>query len=220
MYINYSNKMELLLGKWDNESGIVLVTDPCYDKPQSNEGGYFAASAIIYNAVKGQWNSMIIQADLEIWGPHNAKLITWHTALGDGSSLDKIALAETEFAPCVDSGQLGIFDYSEYPDGDTGEYGDIDSFYGKCCDYTINTREAAHIMIFNRKYIGVVSRSGCGDGMYPCYIHKNEQGQVDIIAVDFLPDYDDAEDYNMEDNDVEGNDAEDDDMEDNDIEDE
>ena len=40
----------------------------------------------------------------------------------------------------VDSGQAGIFCDSIYPEGDTGEV-DTDSFYGKCCDLTMQNYE-------------------------------------------------------------------------------
>lgn len=37
---------------------------------------------------------------------------------------------------------------------------------------------------------GFVSSSGCGDGVYACFIGKNKNGQIVSIKIDYFPDYD------------------------------
>lgn len=91
-----------------------------------------------------------------------------------------------------DSGQAGFFCDSIYPKGETGEFGDKETFYGVACDATLETEHSAGI-IFNK---GFLSSSGFGDGGYNLYLHKtNDTGEVIGAKIVFIGDEDEEEDY-------------------------
>jgi len=81
----------------------------------------------------------------------------------------------------VDSGQCGIFQDSKYPEGDTGEWGEKDSFYGKCCELTLGN-ENGGVLDF-----GIVSSSGYGDGSYDCLIFSSND-KISAIRIIFISD--------------------------------
>lgn len=87
----------------------------------------------------------------------------------------------------VDTGQAGFYEATVYPeDGDTGEYGDVTSFYGFCCSLT--EKDTIGILATEDCTtcgVGVVCRSGWGDGLYPLYFAYNQAGEVIGIKIDF-----------------------------------
>ena len=106
----------------------------------------------------------------------------------------------------VDSGQFGFFDKDFYrndeaakdlkkyefsPDYDREEG---DSWYRACCDLTL-AKESWGVLPN-----GVVSSSGFGDGSYPVFGEKDENGEWIAFEVIFIgdeedEDYDDEEDF-------------------------
>lgn len=109
-------------------SNQLRVTDPCYTK------GTWCAG-VLENVLPGKWIAEKVVASNEEtggWGDRIAELCIWH-----GDYIGKVDAHElTKIDVGVDSGQAGFFDESQYPEGETGEYGDLDTFYGKVCDGT------------------------------------------------------------------------------------
>ena len=76
----------------------------------------------------------------------------------------------------VDTSQLGLFDYSLYPEN-TSEIDLLEQSSSRI------TQEADGGVVEN---LGVVSTSGFGDGQYPVVAFQNSQGQVCAVAIQFI----------------------------------
>jgi len=177
------------IGQFEVQSDKLRVTDPCYDK-----GTW--CSGLIEDVKPGLWD-----ANVKTMNNRVAELIAYHTNV---KSIDskKNKWEEQEFEIGVDSGQCGIFEDKFYPDGETGDFNDDSSFYGKCCNLTLN-KGGVGVLDF-----GVVSTSGWGDGTYFCYTIEEKGIVVGVKVVfmedesedyDFIDDYSDYDDYSQED---------------------
>jgi len=166
------------VGKFITSSDVLRITDPCYKK-----GTW--CSGTLENCEVGEWSGFLIDSDEEDWGIRIAENIA---IFGDVSVedaqkiLDEGSWKNSNIDVGVDSGQAGIFDDSKYPEGEPGEYGDLNSFYGKCCQKTLGKPQGGVINF------GVVSSSGYGDGSYDCfYLTKNDKVfAIRIIFIDML----------------------------------
>lgn len=163
------------IGTFLTKSSTLRISDPCYDKS-------VWCCGTIKNCKIGEWSAFIIKSDEGSWGIRNSNLVAIYG--GDISIkeaqkiLDESKWKNSNISVGVDSGQCGIFDDIEYPEGDTGQYGDYNTFYGKCCKETIN--KGSDVIDF-----GVVSRAGYGDGTYKCLISdKTEIDAIRIIYID------------------------------------
>lgn len=147
------------------------VTDPCYEKCSRSSG-------VLKNVLPGTWI-----AEVELSEGIISRLRVYHE---DYSLRTNQARSPTSIRVCVDSGQAGFFDESEYPEGSTGDFNDLNSMYGQICKATLSDAEHGTI-----EY-GVASRSGYGDGVYECYAGRNLQEQIISAEIDFMSDvYDD-----------------------------
>lgn len=109
-------------------SNQLRVTDPCYSK------GTWCAG-VLDNVLPGPWVAEKVVASNEEtrgWGNRIAELRIWHSDYIHRLDANEL----TEIHVGVDSGQAGFFDESHYPEGDTGEYLDLNTFYGKVCKGT------------------------------------------------------------------------------------
>ena len=168
------------------ESGKICVSDPCYDK-----GTRCAAWDL--DAQRGLWNCEVIKEYFGTFGEKVKELI----CIVEDYDQKNTKWKKLEYDIGVDSGQCGIFDYDKYPDGSTGKYEDLNSFYGKCCKITLNDKEPYGVLDF-----GVVSSSGFGDGSYDLYVlyDDNEENLVGVRVVFIDDDDEDDDDYeNLED---------------------
>ena len=105
-------------------SGRVVVSDPCYDRSVWCRGELAITP--------GVYETKLYYSDEGQWGNRVAKLGVYRKGAGE-----TVEEKKTEFSVGVDSGQAGIFCDTVYPGGETGEYGEKDSFYGKVCDLTL-----------------------------------------------------------------------------------
>jgi hypothetical protein len=142
------------LGDFEINSGKMYCSDPCYSKQTW-------CQALIDNVENGKWIAKIKMKNCGSWGNRVSKLIVQKAGMAKPQGL---WVLDSEIG--VDSGQAGFFD-STCPLGE-GEYGDKNSFYGKCCDLTLNEPDGG--VIEN----GCVSRSGYGDGGYVCRIGEKD----------------------------------------------
>lgn len=171
------------IGQFKVKSGSLRVSDPCYDKDTWCAG-------VIEDVKNGNWESYI---KLDETSSRVSELLTFYSDISN-ATVKKDNWIEQPIEVGVDSGQCGIFDDDYYPNGKTGEYGDMDSFYGKCCDIT--TSDFSGVLEF-----GTVSSSGFGDGSYVCYALEDKNGVVGVKIV-FIEedeitdeDYDDFKEY-------------------------
>jgi hypothetical protein len=155
------------------DSGFIIASDPCYDKSLTSLKDNIPV-------VNGMWKYKLIRSDFGISGNRNCKLIIWN----DDSYNSEIKCDNFEEIHncCVDSGQFGFFDFKKYPEGDTGKFGHLDTFYGRACDITLNSKTLCGII----DNIGVVSSSGFGDGTYSVSGRKNKDGLYDVLQVVFI----------------------------------
>lgn len=160
----------------------VIVSDPCYELPTW-------CQAKVEDVLPGDYKTTIRMSDQENWGTRVSLLGAVHK-----DYLDKPL--DWELAPFdlgVDSGQLGIFDSNGYFNDEyaqsvlseiEGEFGMNDRpgdiWYDKMCALTISDEG------WGSYSEGVVSSSGYGDGSYPLYLSRNNDGKVVGFVVDFL----------------------------------
>lgn len=164
-------------------SNELLVTDPCYEKGTWCSGD-------LENVLPGIWQASVMRLQDPDWGDRVAELVICHESIKDtdAESID-------EWVPItvgVDSGQAGFFDPQFYPNGEPGEYGDKDTFYGRACEATDNPHDWGIV-----DGHGVVSQSGFGDGAYACYVTRDPQGRVIAAKIVFISDEDYEDDHEL-----------------------
>lgn len=163
MSINYYGNIQI-------NSDKIRVTDPCYDK-ESN------VCYIIDNIVPGSWKATAIIKDTGMWG----KRVHTLTIRNVDSYTAVLKLSKIHEVVGVDSGQAGFFVEEFYPN--TQEEGE--SFYDKACSLTCSNDKGG-IINDGTKDIGVVSRSGYGDGLYDLVLTKGEDGKVYGATIIFI----------------------------------
>lgn len=166
---------EFSIGEFKVNSGLI-VTDPCYQYDEAQ---------ILRNVKRGNWEAYVKITDEGAWGKRIAEL---QVCSSDHFINDYEWEVNRKIEVGVDSGQAGFFDIGHYPTGEsTGEYGDLNTFYGKVCEMTVEG-DRAGILPF-----GAVSSSGYGDGGYRLYtIEKN--GEIIAAKIVFI-DEEDEDDY-------------------------
>lgn len=160
----------------------LMVTDPCYTR-----GTWSWCQGVVENVLPGKWRA---RADFQDngqtggWGDRVAVLEAHHEGFLR-SYIDR-RWERCSFEVGVDSGQAGIFDESRYPQGETGDYGSKGSFYNDCCETTLGEH-----MFGSVQGMGVVSRSGYGDGGYVAHVARDDEGHVVAVKVTFIGGEDD-----------------------------
>ena len=170
------------LGDFQIESGMVFVSDPCYELDTE-------CAKLVENVKNGKWIAEI--ETKKVWGERVSKLRCYHVSVKHG---DRIEWETVSADIGVDSGQAGVFDYDHFKKDSDAE-GLIreskkeiickdEPWYSMCCDRTLNESGAGVIPF------GVVSSSGLGDGTYICEVAK-EDDVVVAIQVNFLEEEED-----------------------------
>ena len=148
----FVNPMYTSAGSFDLGSGELIVTDPCYDKPDFNGKGSSASGGIYQaQAQSGKWDSFTRESDQGEWGIRVAELYAIH----EKYDIRSLAVVNLNAEIGVDSGQAGIFDNQTYQ----GRIEDGDE-YERISSHTLNGSLAGCV-----EY-GCVSSSGFGDGGY------------------------------------------------------
>lgn len=137
-------------------SNQLRVTDPCYTK------GTWCAG-VLENILPGAWIAeKVVASNQETggWGDRIAELCIWH-----GDYIGNVDAHElTEIHVGVDSGQAGFFDESQYPEGETGEYMDLDTFYGKVCEGTKGEYRITVEQMYDEETVQYMIESYAKDG--------------------------------------------------------
>lgn len=183
------------LGNFRCTSGTLLVSDPGFprklikepfEKAEGEEDpSGFIIAAKLTGAKKGTWWAL-----MKISPKHtdrNAELTIIHESIYPPKGIDFVKHGGI-MGIGVDSGQAGFFEQNNYPLGEsTGDYDNMNSFYGMCCYITTQTKQRAGIIAASPTTgCGVVSSSGWGDGVYPLYVAHDEQGAIIAAKIDFL----------------------------------
>jgi hypothetical protein len=159
-------------------SGAMRLTDPCYDLDVWCAGD-------LENVRNGKWFAEAIRIDDPVWGNRVARLVVRHESFADADDREFHEEIMNDFG--VDSGQFGFFDRAKYAEQHGGKYNDETSFYGEVCKLTSGKTLAV-------RNFGAVSTSGCGDGVYPVYIERDDQGLVIGAVAIFMDEDEDDED--------------------------
>lgn len=169
------------IGTFEVTSGIIVVSDPCYNMDTWCRGN-------IDNVKNGTWKATVEISDEGDWGNRMAKLIIEHV---DHNSDDTRHQEYLDASIGVDSGQCGFYDLPIFQEkNNVPAYAKLSEhineedrkWYSMCCAMTHNRNGSTAGVIPG----GVVSSSGFGDGSYNCFIHKDENGQVTGAILIFI----------------------------------
>ena len=165
------------LGAFEITSGKITITDPCYEP-----GAW--CSGQLEHVLNGTWHANVFISDEGVWGDRVAYLLAYHAESANYVHLDTYLWQDTGFQIGVDSGQAGIFDTSVIRnDKGTAAW---DAWY----DAIIELTNPASVLEG-----GSVSSTGYGDGLYSCYVIKDNQDQVIAVKLDFSVVADEDEDW-------------------------
>lgn len=144
-------------------SGELIISDPCHDK--DSDTCTYAAKNGIWEAREREKGRFLIANHIDY--PFDERDLLYSNVITD------IA---------VDSGQLGLFDSTLYPEGETGTYDDPESFYGRCC--------AVEDYAGSIDGLGINVKTLYGDGLYPMIGIYGDDGALVSIAIDFAGTFD------------------------------
>ena len=200
------------LGNFVIKSGKVFCADPCYTSDVWCTG-------TLDNVMNGLWEGYITKIDDGEFGERISELYAFYS-----SPYNKIINWEkTNIHGGVASGQFGFYDYDYFINlGTERIYPNKEGFCRRCCDLTIYVEtckvldvemmgglkeitgiEQKPIMRTLTKYSpsggvidtdGIVSSSGYGDGGYPVYVTKNEDGKIIGFKAVFIDENEEDED--------------------------
>jgi len=177
-------------------SGKAVLSDPCYELGTWCQG-------VIDNVKNGKWVAILEQSDEGAWGTRNSILMSLNVeAMKNNPKLEMQLMSSGEllsFDGGVDSGQFGHFDFANYRKDETAvdlpkvwddewESQEGDKFYRACCFQTLEKEDSFGVLPF-----GCVSSSGYGDGSYPTYGIKDENGEYVGFMTIFIGDEDEEE---------------------------
>lgn len=162
------------LGNFINESGVLFISDPCYDIDT------WCTARV--KAKTGEWISFVEKSDEGDWGNRCAVLFAYHK---DYPLTDSDDININCSGIGVDSGQAGIFDEKYFKDDSVATPSNFipdEPWYSMCCSKTLSKKQADVIPY------GAVSSSGYGDGVYSYYVKENESGEVVAVKIVFIGD--------------------------------
>lgn len=152
-------------------NNTVVVSDPCYELNSCGQG-------VLKGVLLGFYNCEAKMVNDQFWGTRVASLEVCHECYAHPN----YQLAP--FTVGVDSGQAGVFDYEYYEKYHVNTLENMttnDQWYDDVCDITLAPQPYG-----TTEDKGFVSSSGFGDGVYPCYIAKNNNGEIIAIRIVFI----------------------------------
>jgi hypothetical protein len=180
-----------MLGMLDITDAIA-VADPCY----FDEDGFDASLGVWLDAVPGCWYADAVLSDEGQWGGRVSELRAWHHE-ADPFCADRFtswSVPAPEGWLGVDSGQMMAIASDAIADWRDEEF----DLVGRPATALLNPQHAGqlsyngaclatleqHAGILSRK--AVVSSTGYGDGVYPIFVRKNDEGKVKSFTVAFI----------------------------------
>ena len=183
------------LGEFEVESGILVVSDPCY-----NLGSNWNFE--LENVKCGIWEAFAQYSDEDDFGIRIAALgvkqIDQEMDISEMELEDNYYIDDDIFDWIndrigVDSVQVSIVDKKYYRNDEELQdytcdftFGDS-KWYNLCCNKSLSEESAGMIPG------GVVSESGFGDGCYEAALHVNGFGKIDMVTVYFIGDEEEGE---------------------------
>lgn len=164
-------KENLYYGFFTVTGDKLRVTDPCYN--------YDSDSGVtLFNVRPGKWytEATLINRSYP-WGTRVASLKVYH----EGYKKEQkscIALVYLDPPVGVDSGQAGFFDQAKYPTDNDNEKS---AFYDESCNLTLSEAFGGTV-----NGMGVVARSGYGDGCYDLRYDINKNGEILAAEITFI----------------------------------
>lgn len=197
------------LGKFIIESGAIIISDPCYDRPQKKSSDTMKLLDLNYelsNIKNGQWNGYI---EIDQYSKRPCVLVAIHE-----DYLTMSNWQSTNLRIGVDSGQAGIYDAKFFKDdNDVGTYPvwsessikDVgDKWYYMNCHATLGAMADPNLDMKNYHRQnditagiiphGVVSSSGWGDGIYDVDLMHESTTIVGVRVIFIINQYDSEED--------------------------
>lgn len=170
-----------IIGRFNLNSGRIIVTDPCYRRASG-------CSGLVENAAPGEWTGIVtVKAAADFL--YNATLEAHHESHPLKDEAPTGAWEAAGFDVGVDSGQAGIFDEALYPPEKTGRWDGSGSFYDRVCGVTVGAYDGSgprRDCPAGAITEGVVSSSGYGDGGYRCMIYRQADGVCTGVRIIFI----------------------------------
>lgn len=167
----------------------VMVSDPCYGTDTWCQG-------VLENVREGFWDAYIKITDKGPWGIRVGELVAINLDYNDEyTGLKSGDINELQnFEVGVDSGTAGIFDYEYYCKYHTDKDADED-WYERWIihQFFSGVNESDWEKCIFTEFNGVASKSGYGDGIYDCYVARNEEGKIVGIKIVYISDNTDEE---------------------------
>jgi hypothetical protein len=173
------------LGTFELATGTLLVTDPCYEK------GTWCTGEL--EARTGTWHAQTLLRDDSFGGHRNAMLTVVHQSV-ELDSVHPSDMEKTDVDVGVDSGQAGFFEKMRYPDEQAQLESDDGTWYSGVCDTTDNQDGTGPGAGIAPGGWGAVSQTFWGDGGYPCFVKRGEDGLVIAAVIVFDGSMSDDED--------------------------
>jgi len=175
------------------KSGVMVASDPCYSIPTWCQG-------VINNVKNGTWLAEVETSDEGDWGNRIARLRVEHINAKRTYRTEQVGMDGG-----VDSGQFGFFDKDFYRNneaakdlkkhdfGENYDRQDGDQWYRACCELTLADESWGVLPQ------GAVSSSGFGDGSYPVFGEKDENGEWVVFEVIFIGEQEEEEEEDGDD---------------------
>lgn len=176
-----------IIGRFNLNSGRLIVTDPCYAKEAASHSPGAAFSGLVENAAPGEWTGGVTTK-----AEGRRLVIAELEAQHESHPLQSEPTGEWEpasFIVGVDSGQAGIFDEALYPPGETGQWDGSGGFYDRVCTAVFGAYDAEALSRecpAGSVTEGVVSMSGHGDGGYRCMVYRRADGVCTAVRITFI----------------------------------
>jgi len=154
------------VGDFEVVSGEINVGDPCYGGDRR------------LTAMNGRWQGFVEYSDEGSWGTRVAVLLARHADYNNF-----LSNLEEDGGLGVDSGQMSVVDNDIAADCGEGLYDDI-------CKATLAKESAGLVSALDDEHSihGVASSTGFGDGFYPLFVAKNDDGEAIAVKVVFIDD--------------------------------
>ena len=149
-------------GEFENKSGTMDVTDPCYDSD-------VWCRTTLKNVLPGLYKCFYHMDKLKVWGDR-----TWSCRVVHKDYLD-IVSKNPRFAGKVgvDAGLCGFFDNK--PDYTDAEWDAL------CDKLDFNAEPTSYVLPY-----GCFTSSGIGDGVYNFFVWKNKDKKIVAAEIRFL----------------------------------